>query len=274
MYMEEDNLYGKEEGSGRLKKQAALGVVVFVCIVSVVSWNVYRSLSRGLLREEVRWTDPNNAPPWEEKGLLWQEDRLVQLLLSDAKPGGVGPETFEGQPEIIEGLRYEAKLHREGEQYGEIKLGVRLDGTVAGEWSGEFKRGEPEKRYRALRDKQRRYVSNSFRGNIVKTKVYSDEEGQDRSRLYFIARGELLLEVFDYQMRESRGVRGDVYVTGWMGIDYDVEGKLYVCWGNLIERVEKMRLARGRGEESEESGILTPEAVEVFEWEGGPLNDN
>jgi hypothetical protein len=272
--MEEDNLYGKEEGSGRLKKQAALGVVVFVCMVSVVSWSFYRWYSRGMMGKELRWSDPNNTMPWEEKRLLWQEDRLVQLLLSDVKVGSVGPETFEGQPEIIEGLIYEAKLHRGGEQYGEIKLGVRLDGTVAGEWSGEFKRGEPEKRYRSLMDKQRRYVSNSFRGNIVKTKIYSDEEGQDRSRLYFIARGELLLEKFDYQMRESRGIRGDVYVTGWMGSDYDVEGKLYLCWTDLVERVKKTWSARGRGEESQESSILTPETVEVFEWEGAKIADS
>ncbi len=270
MYMEEDDSYEEEEGGGRLIKLAALvvGILGFVCVVAFMGWNVYRGLSRGTMREEVevRWSDPN-AQPWEEK-LLREED----MLLYDAKPSGGGPETFEGQPEMIGGLRYEAKLHREGEECGEIKLRVRGDGTVAGEWSGEFKKGEPaKKRYTAVRDQQRRYVSNSFRGNIVKTKVYSDEEGEDRSKLYFIARGELLLEEFNYQMRDSRGIRGDVYVTGWMGSEYDVEGKLYVCWGNLIEEAIKRREARERGEESEELDILAPGTVEVFEWEGAPV---
>jgi hypothetical protein len=208
-----------------------------------------------MMREEVRWSDPNALP--------WQEG---EWLMYHTKLGGGKPELFEGQPEIIEGLRYEAKLHREGEEYGDIKLGVRGDGTVAGEWSGEFKRGEPaKKRYTTVRDKQRRYVTNSFRGNIVKTKIYSDEEGEDRSRLYFIARGELLLEVFDYQIRDSRVIMGDIYVTGWMGSDYNVEGKLYVCWTYGDEAVKKRR-----GEESEKLNILAPGTVEVFEWEGTP----
>jgi len=258
--MEDDNLYEEEEGNGRLMKLAALvvGILGFVCVVAFISWNVYRSLSRGTMREEVRWSDPS-AKPWEER----------EWLMYDVKLGGGKPELFEGQPEIIEGLSYEAKLHKEEETCGEIKLRVRGDGTVAGEWSGEFKRGEPPgKRYTAVRDKQRRYPTNSFRGNIVKTKVYSDEEGEDRSKLYFIASGGLLLEEFDYQMRDSHRIKGSVYVTGWMGSEYNVEGKLYVCWGDLSERVEKMRLARERGEERDASVLFTPGMVEVFEWEG------
>ncbi len=35
MYMEEDNLYEEEEGKGRIRKLASLGlgIVVFVCMV-------------------------------------------------------------------------------------------------------------------------------------------------------------------------------------------------------------------------------------------------
>jgi len=262
MYMKEDNLYEEEEGKGRLRNQASLGagIVVFVCMVSLVSWSVYRGCTRGLMREELRWSDPD-ALPWEEHKWLMYSEKL----------GGGRPEVFEGQPEILKGLGYKAKLHKKGETCGEIKLGVRLDGTVEGEWSGEFERSEPAmKRYTTVRNKERRYVSNSFRGNIVRTKIYSDEEGQDRSKLYFIARGELLLEEFDYQMGDSHRIRGDVYVTGWMGSEYNVEGKLYVCWGNLFKEAMKRRSARERGEESEELDILAPGTVEVFEWEGSP----
>jgi len=241
-------------------KQIGVGIVVLVCMVSLLSWSVYRGCTRGSVREEMRWSDPD-ALPWEEH----------KWLMYDAKLGGGRPEVFEGQPEILEGLGYEAKLYKEEETCGEIKLGVWLDGTVAGEWSGEFERSEPaKKRYTTLRDKERRYASNSFRGNIVMTKIYSDEEGQDRSKLYFIARGKLLLEEFDYQMRDSHRIRGDVYVTGWMGSEYDVEGKLYVCWTDWSEALKTRRLARERGEESEELDILAPGTVEVFEWEGTP----
>jgi hypothetical protein len=264
--MEEDNLYEEEERGGRLIKLAAVvvGILGFVSVVAFMGWNVYRSLSGGMMWEEVRWADPNNAMPWEEG----------EWLMYDEKRGGGKPETFEGQPEIIEGLKYESQLRKEGKTYGEIKLRVRGDGTVVGEWSGEFKKGEPEKRYTVIRDRRGRYPTNSFRGNIVKTKIYSDEEGEDRSKLYFIARGELLLEEFDYKMRDSREIKGDVYVTGWMGSEYDVEGKLYLCWGSLLERVEKMRQTRERGEERDASALLTPGKVEVFEWEGEKVADS
>ena len=262
MYIEEDDLYEEEEGNGRLIKLASLAAALlgFLCVVAFISWNVYRSFSRGAMHEEVRWSDPD-AMPWEER----------EWLMYDAKRGGGEPELFEGQPEIVGGLRYEAKLHRGEEEYGEIELRVRGDGTVEGKWNGEFRRGELEKRYTTMGDKQRRHAANSFRGNIVKTKIYRDEEGEDRSKLYFIASGGLLLEEFDYQMRDSHRIRGTVYVTGWMGSDYSVEGKQYGCWMDFIEQMGKMRPAKQGGEERKELDLFAPGTVEVFEWEGTPV---
>ena len=85
MYMEEDNLYEEEKGKGRLRDQASLGlgIVVFVCMVSFVSWSVYRGCSRGLMREESRWSDPD-ALPWQERKWLMYGERL----------GGGRPEVF------------------------------------------------------------------------------------------------------------------------------------------------------------------------------------
>ncbi|UCF43223.1 MAG: hypothetical protein JSV99_11715 [Planctomycetota bacterium] len=265
MYMEDDNLYKEEDGNGRLNKHAALGfgIVVLVCMVSLVSWSVYRGCTRGLMREEVRWSDAD-AMPWEEH----------KWLMYDEKLGGGRPETYEGQPDIIEGLTYEAELHKGGKTYGEIKLVVRRDGTVAGEWSGEFiKSARTRLKYGAARDKERGHRSNSFKGNIVKTKIYSDEEGQDGSKLYFIAmrRPELLLTEYNYQVREGRSIKEDVYVTGWIGSDYNVEGKLHVCWTDLIEAAKQKRLARELGDGGEGSVLFAaPDMAEVFEWEGTP----
>lgn len=242
-------------------KQIGVGLLVFLCLASFVSWVIFnlRHLPRPI-RKEIRWSDPDSQP-WEER----------KWLMYDAKLGGGRPAVFEGQPEILEGLGYKAELYKEGQKCGEIKLGVWLDGTVAGEWSGEFERSEPaKKRYTTLKDRERRYVSNSFRGNIVKTKIYSDEQGQDRSKLYLIARGKLLLEEFDYQMRESHTIRGDVYVTGWMDSDYKVEGKLYVCWTDWSEALKQRRSESQRRKESEQADILAPGMVEIFEWEGSP----
>jgi len=43
-----------------------------------------------------------------------------------------------------------------------------------------------------------------------------------------------------------------------------------VCWTDWSEALKTRRLARERGEESEELDILAPGTVEVFEWEGTP----
>jgi hypothetical protein len=228
---------------------------------SLVGWRAYRVITRTPRWKQTRWADPN-AMPWEEH----------KWLMYDKKLGEGRPRVFEGQPEILKGLGYKAKLHKEQEKCGQIMLGVRLDGTVAGEWSGDFEQSEPEKkRYTTLKDREKRYASNSFRGNIVKTKIYSDEKGQDNSKLYFIARGELLLEEFDYQMNDSHRIRGHVYVTGWIGSDYKVEGKLYACWTDWGEALKTGRLASQRGKEKDKSDILAPAAVEVLRWEATPL---
>ena len=241
-------------------KQIGFIVVYCVCMFSVIGWRAYHVITRTPRWKEVRWSDPN-AMPWEEH----------KLLMYDKKLGEGKPVVFDEQPEILEGLGYKAELHKDRKKCGEIILGVRLDGTVAGEWSGEFERSEPaKKKYTTLKDRERRYVSNSFRGNIVKRKIYSDEQGQDRSKLYLIARGELLLEEFDYHMRDSHRIRGDVYVTGWMDSDYKVESKLYACWTDWGEALKQRQLEGRRRKEGERADILAPGTVEIFEWEGSP----
>ncbi|MHC4644988.1 MAG: hypothetical protein ACYTBJ_05785 [Planctomycetota bacterium] len=164
-----------------------------------------------------RYSDAN-ALPWEEAVLF------INTRLDGYDMGGRRP-PFRGQPKLKDGYGFKAEVYEGMKPRGEVEISITKDGDVKVTWAGEFEIGG--KKYKAVvRPKYRDVESrNVFLGNVAPLKLYEDEKGINKRKLYFITVGAYYLEgptVGDL-------VRGyDAYVTGWIDKRYKAEGKLWI----------------------------------------------
>ena len=126
----------------------------------------------------------------------------------------------EEQPKITEILLFKADAKQQRDDRGQISLTIAPDGTAAGYWAGEYDTGSPHVNYVV--------VNANFKGNTDPSKVYSDQEGQDRSKLYFITKGKYLILETNFESGQVRNVAGYIYVTGWLSYDYSITGKITI----------------------------------------------
>jgi hypothetical protein len=168
--------------------------------------------------EADRYSDPN-AYPWEEYDLFFPGGPLDGYDMSGRRP------PFRGQPRIKDGLFYEAELYDDGgEQMGEIELTIYKDFYAKAVWSGEFKIGDKRYEVVVVEDKQKKNEVSVFNGNIAPFKIYEDEDGRDKSKLYVITAGSFRLK----EMWTENSVTGFGYVTAWINKKYEAEGELAI----------------------------------------------
>ena len=147
----------------------------------------------------------------------WTEWRLRK---SNAEAlGEPSTEPSEEQPDITEGVRYDVSVDYQDESRGEIYLEIQPDGMVRGAWHGYYHKEKPKLSF----DIQ----FGDFEGYICPLKIYQDENGEDPSKLYFIAKGDFLIHEYDLKTKYRIRV-GDLYVTGWLEADYVAYGKLVI----------------------------------------------
>ena len=162
-----------------------------------------------------RYSDPC-ALPWEEDHLF------INPRLDGYDMGGRRP-PFRGQPKLGDGMAFEAPVYKGNKLFGQIELTISKDGDARATWSGEFE--IDGKQYKAvIRPKNRdgTPARNIFLGNVAPLKIYEDEKGRDRSKLYVITAGSYELEgptVADL-------AQGGAWVTGWIDKRYNARGNL------------------------------------------------
>ena len=105
------------------------------------------------------------------------------------------------------------------EPRGEIYLLIRPDGTVTGQWHGYY--------YKA-RKIHYDIIGANFVGSIYSSNIYSDQNGQDPSKLYFLTRGKYLMQETNPDRRRVTNKGGYNYVRGWIGTDYKVTGEITI----------------------------------------------
>lgn len=174
-------------------------VLVGLVIVVVLAQEVMKKTAK----------DPDTYPDLEP----WTEWRLRE---SNAK---ALEEPSEEQPDITEGVRYDLNVNYQDEGRGEMYLVIRPDGTVMGVWHGNYYKEKTKLSF----DIQ----GGDFEGYVCPLKIYQDENGENPSKLYFIAKGKFLIHEFDFKKKYRIRV-GDLYVTGWLEADYVVYGKLVI----------------------------------------------
>ncbi len=147
-------------------------------------------------------------PPWRQ----WHK---MQVRLRD---GPLGSPTEE-QPQLSEPLEVQTWPVEDGNARGEIGVMILADGTVHGSWGGEFY---------INKDVDFQVMDCKFEGMVDPKQVYEDEEGEDPSKLFFIAKGKFMILETNNDTGRVRNLMGDAYARGWLGVDDEVGGELII----------------------------------------------
>ena len=146
-------------------------------------------------------------PPWRQ----WHK---MQVKLNKKK--SLGLPSVE-QPQLSEPLKIHAKVLQDGKKRGNISIALLDDGTVKGGWAGEFS---------VKKDVDFQVVNCNFKGRVDPKQLYIDDEGEDPSKLFFIAKGHFSILEFNDDSGKVRHLMGDLYVRGWLGVDNAVSGEI------------------------------------------------
>ena len=186
-------------------KRSGYALLLGLVIVVAIGMLIYYMNMYGPVRE-IGKGESNIEPPWRQ----WHK---MQVRLHR---WAVGEHRAE-QPQLSEPLEVEAECLQDGENRGQIGMVILADGTVEGGWGGEFF---------INRDVEFQVMSCEFEGSIDPEHVYSDENGEDLSRLFFIAKGHFVILESNNDTGRTRSLTGDAYVRGWLDVDNWVEGEI------------------------------------------------
>jgi hypothetical protein len=133
------------------------------------------------------------------------------------------------QPNIREAFRLEAEAREEGKGRGTIQMLINPDGTVEGTWRADYRTRAPKIDYTVINAK--------FKGNTDPSKIYSDENGEDLSKLYIITKGNFLILETNFETGKVRNLFGYIYVTGWIDPDYKAFGQLHITSDKINQTI-------------------------------------
>lgn len=148
--------------------------------------------------------------PWKQENLLVKAEQEVE------KP-------TDQQPDISNGLNFDLNVGIGGDDDGgQLGFGITPDGRVFGIWHGIY-----------YDSKKVNYdiMQGNFEGNIAPSKIYKDKDGEDASKLYFIAKGKYLIAANDFKKNMVCHLSGIFYVTGWVNRDNSAIGKITTTAG-------------------------------------------
>ncbi|MBN1125991.1 MAG: hypothetical protein JXA82_13365 [Sedimentisphaerales bacterium] len=140
--------------------------------------------------------------PWLE------EERIVD-------PGVTIPKPKPPKVSIEKTRSIKARVTREGQDRGWLELEFRPSGNVTGSWHCEFSHEKRETTFDA-----------TVEGNIDAGKTFEDDQGTDKSLMYFITKGRYMEQVYNRTTTRGGVGGGEVFVTGWIGSDWHGQGKI------------------------------------------------
>lgn len=167
--------------------------VILLLLVSVAILMVLYFIDLRMLFGPVGPMDKTAAErPWLEEKRIVGEGAVIKL----PKPP---------KPEIINAFVVEAAVIREGVERGYVTIDFTPDGKVAGSWNCGY-----------LHSEQKHVFDSIFEGNIDVSKTFADDNGKDRSKLYFITKGDYTEEIYNSKTGATSVTSGIIYTTGWL----------------------------------------------------------
>jgi hypothetical protein len=147
------------------------------------------------------------AVPWRQ----WHD---IYVRTEKGHPPG---EPTEHQAQIPKTLQIVAEPDEDGRQRGRLDLVILPDGSVRGHWGGQFI---------IRKDVDFQVMGCNFKGLVDPEQVYSDEQGEDPSKLFFIAKGPFVILETNDDNGKVRKLSGNIYVRGWLSVDNLIDGEI------------------------------------------------
>ena len=170
--------------------------------------------------------------PWVEE---WRIEHLGLRKPRDHEERELSDE----QPNITETIQFKAKLKQQSDERGQIYFLINPDGTVKGSWSADYDTISPRMHCIVMKG--------DFKGNTDPSKVYTDEDGEDPSKLYIITKGKFLMLETNFETSRVRKIIGNIYLVGWLSSDLSAFGRLHISpdkktqeiyeWEAMAERI-------------------------------------
>jgi hypothetical protein len=192
----------------------AIGLAAMIMIMYSESYNPFAAWQGT---EKDRYSAPD-AKPWEEEKMFWGGGPLEGYDMSRKRS------PFGAQPKITDEWRYEAKLFDGDKSMGTIKMAVFKNLDAIASWLGEFDISGKHYSAELRNDQQMNTMLNAYSGNIYPLKIYQDNKGKDRTKLYVITRGPY--ELKGPQKEDVR--KGVAYISAWVSKDLSAEGMLSI----------------------------------------------
>lgn len=148
-------------------------------------------------------------------------------------PGTTPEMPYKDQAVIpAEGLMYKMFVDQEDEEgtRGEIIININPDGLIGAGWRGDYNRNE--KNY---------VMSAGFEGNIDPECMYFDENGENTSRLFFIARGQLDALITDFKTQLVGYGKEEIYLSGWIDRNLAIDGRIEIPVHNKTREYDIFR---------------------------------
>lgn len=165
-------------------------------------------------------TRPLERPLWQEENRIVGPDILIKLPKAP-------------KPLLDNPVSLTAAVTRNDNLRGNINVEFNTIGEVAGKWNASYERDGKEYTFDA-----------KFTGNIDVSKTYSEGKKTDKSRLYFITKGNYTQRVFNKKNKDLSTTQGIIYVAGWLRPDYSADGKLVITAQDKTWSVEYLWQSR------------------------------
>ncbi len=201
----------KNSRMSKSNRSGFVPILILIIVVIGVVWCFVRFSKPSIsLPASVNPASSHEVLPWEHK---------EKLLTSDEAPYA---STSEDQPSIENGIFIKASI-KQSNTSGDFIVNISAYGSVQGGWYSDYSKG---------RNPRMNYVMNAgFAGNIDPTVMFFDENGDDPTKLFFIAKGEISILATNYDNGEIQLSVQDIWISGWVHKDQRAKGEMLLITG-------------------------------------------
>lgn len=118
--------------------------------------------------------------------------------------------------EITQPFTIQGPVIRNDAERGTLNISFDTDGRIHAEWQAEY-----------AYDQKATHMAAEMAGNIHMKQTYSDQNGKDKSRLFFIAKGS-----YTKSLSSESGIvpeeQGTVYLLGWIRPDQTAQAHITI----------------------------------------------
>ena len=199
------------------KGDAKVMIIVVIVVIVLVALLNFISIERLPKAENPASSD--EMFPWEHSDSLVAQDQIVNM------------EVYDEMISVENG--FELILTVEDTQWpAQMTVLVDSDGFVGGAWSTDYNK-----------EHMNYNINADFQGNIDPSVIYFDQNGEDFSKLFFIAKGQALILAINKKNDGVANSVNDVYVAGWITPDGKATGQLGVLLAEENHKIYKWRSA-------------------------------